>query len=56
VNLGHYPIQKAWDRVAKMLFPDVELVKTFTRDRWLIDRYRPAIALVGGSRFWGATP
>jgi hypothetical protein len=39
--LGDYPIQKAWDRVAKMLFPDHELVKTYARDRWLIDLYRP---------------
>lgn len=35
------PIHKAWNRIAKMHFPDTELVKTFTRDRWLIKRYCP---------------
>ena len=39
--MSDYPTQKAWGRVAKRLFPDVELVKTFTRDRWLIKCYRP---------------
>ena len=34
------PTYKAWDRVAKMLFPDVDLVGTRTRDRYLIKRYR----------------
>jgi len=31
----------AWDYVNKLLFPDHELVKTYPRDRWLMDRYRP---------------
>jgi hypothetical protein len=35
------PRTDAWDRVAKLLFPAHELVKTFPRDRWLIDRYCP---------------
>ena len=35
------PRNDAWDHVAKMLFPDHELVRTFVRDRWLIDRYCP---------------
>jgi hypothetical protein len=39
--LSDYPTQKAWERVAKTLFPAVELVKTFPRDCWLIDNYCP---------------
>jgi hypothetical protein len=39
--LSNYLTHEAWGRVAKMLFPDVELVKTFLRDRWLIKRYGP---------------
>jgi hypothetical protein len=40
--LSDYPIGKAWNRVAKMLFPAHDLVRTYDRDCWLIERY-PAI-------------
>jgi hypothetical protein len=39
--LSDYPTEKAWERVAKMLFPAYELVRTSPRDRWLIELYRP---------------
>jgi hypothetical protein len=39
--LSDYPTEKAWERVAKMLFPAYELVKTSPRDRWLIKHYPP---------------
>jgi hypothetical protein len=49
--LSDYPIQKAWDRVAKMLFPDEPARACTKRDAWLIDRYYLQIDMgVGRSR------
>jgi hypothetical protein len=53
------PTYKAWNCIAKMLFPDVDLVGTLNRDRWLIKHYprptgditfknQPASLLPGG--------
>jgi hypothetical protein len=50
----------AWDLVAKMLFPAHDLVRTYDRDCWLIERYpaidnpykhQPASLLPGGIRY-----